>query len=242
MPPSYTVFYQLHKWVASLSLKGVEKGVLRVLADHADWTDYTCYPSADCIAHISGFCKWAVQRAIRRLIEQEVIECEFSAGRNPNRYRLRVNSVPDTPFRTANSVPDTPFGVANRLLDTRQPCVSHIPNRVLDTPEQDNLTRNTNKNAQRQRAAARVCAFDIFYGAYPKKRDRADRGGPVSRFWHNHRYRQGDFAQVRLPAVVSIDQHAISRDSDWGKVIKLRSCANPIGETRLACSTTDPTM
>lgn len=146
--------------------------MLRVLADHADWTDYTCYPSAECIAHMSGFCKWAVQRAIRRLSDQGVIECEFSRGRNRNHYRLRFNSVPDTPFTSSNSVSDTPFGLPNGVLDTHQPCVSRTPNGVSDTPEQDHLTRMNNNKAQRQRAAAQECAFDIFYEAYPRKRDR----------------------------------------------------------------------
>jgi hypothetical protein len=36
-----------HKWVASLHVGGVEKGVLRVLADYANCDTLKCWPSIE---------------------------------------------------------------------------------------------------------------------------------------------------------------------------------------------------
>jgi Helix-turn-helix domain len=103
-----------HKWVASLHVGGVEKGVLRVLADYANCDTLKCWPSIETIVCESGFCERTVQRALTRLVGANVIGLLPSRGRNRNIF-LRIPTVhhirgwrTSTPYqRHPYPVPDT---------------------------------------------------------------------------------------------------------------------------------------
>ncbi|MGH8659848.1 MAG: helix-turn-helix domain-containing protein [Gammaproteobacteria bacterium] len=98
-----------HRWVANLTVGGIEKGVLRVLADHANRETLRCWPSIETIVRESRFCKNAVLRTIRSLSSKGIIDVDHSAGRNRNVYVLRIgNGASDRPFEKGNGASDAP--------------------------------------------------------------------------------------------------------------------------------------
>ncbi|MGH8579543.1 MAG: helix-turn-helix domain-containing protein [Gammaproteobacteria bacterium] len=114
-----------HRWVASLRLGGVEKAILRVLADYAHCDTLTCWPSIETIVRESGFSERPVQRAITRLGSAKIVGLIPSKGRKANRYVLRIanpvrdaglNAVAETGLKDPNPVAETPLP---RRRDTR---------------------------------------------------------------------------------------------------------------------------
>ncbi len=147
-----------HRWVASLTLGGVEKGVLRVLADYAHWETLKCWPSTETIVRASGFCERTVQSAIECLVTAEVIDIQASRGRKPNIYLLRIpNPAADAGLQKPNPAADAPL--------PRRRCGV---NPAADAPEQ------VKKQVKEQVSycspgGERPSAFLIFYSAYPRK-------------------------------------------------------------------------
>ena len=146
--------------------------VLLALADHADRSKLTCWPSVETLARETQTTRRTVQRALRQLEAAGAITTERSRGRTSSLYRLIIppnRVIPDAP--TASSLRGSTASSLrpNRVILTPQPRhPDAVQPRHPDAPTEPSLEQSKEQQQQQHlRGRERPAVSIESHGQHP---------------------------------------------------------------------------
>ena len=132
--------------------------VLAALADHADQSKLTCWPSVETLARETRVSVRGVQYALRSLEAAGAILTERSRGRTSSVYRLMIppNPAIPAPLNPARSAPNPAMAAGfNPAMAAPNPAMAAGFNPARSAPQQSYSLEQSKEQQQQQRARTR---------------------------------------------------------------------------------------